>query len=278
MNPLQRALIEKAGHDNGFENVLPSGAAGVELGSARHPAKVTVTASEDGFLGEIQSGSATLAQELTRSFSVSDVPVQGFVLATEAVLARWLRRAAALSQALPNQAVVAFEAQLQQDLAAMPTEAARNTEVERMVRQRVGQQAYRQAMLDYWGGACAVTGLALPQALRASHAKPWAECASDTERLDVFNGFLLSANLDVLFDSFLLSFSEAGELLVSKTISPSDQHKLGLAAGMRLRWMSVQHGPYLGFHRQRFLQMTTESSQIQRPGEYEPAEQSGTLG
>lgn len=23
MNPLQRALIEKAGHDNGFENVLP---------------------------------------------------------------------------------------------------------------------------------------------------------------------------------------------------------------------------------------------------------------
>jgi len=278
MNPLQRALIEKAGHDNGFENVLPSGGLGVNLGSARHPAKVTVTASEDGFWGSIQSGSATLGQELARTFPVSDVSAQGFVLATEAVLARWLRRAAALSQALPNQAVVAFEAQLQQELAAMPTEAARNTEVERMVRQRVGQQAYRQAMLDYWGGACAVTGLALPQALRASHAKPWAECASDTERLDVFNGFLLSANLDVLFDSFLLSFSEAGELLVSKTISPSDQHKLGLAAGMRLRWMSVQHGPYLGFHRQRFLQMTTESSQIQRPGEYEPAEQSGTLG
>ena len=104
MNPLQRALIEKAGHDNGFENVLPSSGMGVEL------------------------------------------------------------------------------------------------------RQRVGQQAYRQAMLDYWGGACAVTGLAWPQALRASHAKPWAECASCAERLDVFNGLLLSANLDVLFDSFLVSF------------------------------------------------------------------------
>jgi putative restriction endonuclease len=130
----------------------------------------------------------------------------------------------------------------------------------------VGQQAYRQAMLEYWGGTCAVTGLALPQALRASHAKPWAECTSDAERLDVFNGFLLSANLDVLFDSFLVSFSDTGELMVFNVIPPSDQQKLGLASGMRLRWISVQHGPYLGFHRQRFLQMTTESSQIQRPG------------
>jgi hypothetical protein len=258
MNPLQRALIEKAGHDNGFENVLPSGGLGVELGSARHPAQVTVTASEDGFWGAIKSGSATLAQELARTFPMSGIPAQGFVLTTEAVLAKWLRRAAALSQALPNQAVVAFEAQLQQELAAMPADAAQNTEVLRMVRQRVGQQAYRQAMLDYWGGACAVTGLALPQALRASHAKPWAECASDAERLDVFNGFLLSANLDVLFDSFLVSFASSGDLLVSQTITTSDQQKLGLANGMRLRWLSAQHSTYLDFHRHRFLRMTAE--------------------
>ena len=38
--------------------------------------------------------------------------------------------------------------------------------------------------------------MALPEVLRASHAKPWAECANDAERLDVFNGFLLVANLD----------------------------------------------------------------------------------
>ena len=258
MNPLQRALIEKAGHDNGFENVLSVDGPLVELGSARHPAQVTVTAAVDGFQVVIQYGSATLAQELMRTFPVSGNPVQGFVLPTEAALAQWLRRAAALSQSLPNQAVVAFEAQLQSELAAMPESAAQNTEVLRMVRQRVGQQAYRHAMLDYWGGACAVTGLALPQALRASHAKPWAECASDAERLDVFNGFLLSANLDVLFDNFLVSFSNAGELLVAKAITPSDQQKMGLVAGMCLRWVSAQHGPYLDFHRERFLQVTSE--------------------
>jgi len=253
MNPLQRTLIEKAGHDNGFEYVLPGDGAQVGLGSARHPAQVIVTPLADGFCVAIQSGAATLAPELGRTYHHAGAANQGFVLPTEAALAQWLRRAAALSQALPNQAVAAFEVQLQSELSAMPAVAAQSTEVQRMVRQRVGQQAYRQAMLGYWGGACAVTGLALPQALRASHARPWAECASDAERLDVFNGFLLSANLDVLFDSFLVSFADSGELLVSQAITPDDQQKLGLAAGMRLRWVSAQHGPYLNFHRQRFF-------------------------
>ncbi len=258
MNPLQRTLIEKAGHDNGFEHVLPSDGPQVGLGSARHPAQVTVMALADGFCVAIQSGAVTLAQELARTYHHAGGVNQGFVLPTEAALAQWLRRAAALSQALPNQAVMAFEAQLQSELSAMPEAAAHNTEVQRMVRQRVGQQAYRLAMLGYWGGACAVTGLALPQVLRASHAKPWAECESDAQRLDVFNGFLLSANLDVLFDSFLVSFAATGELLVSQTITPGDQQKLGLATGMRLRWVSAQHGPYLDFHRQRFVRMTAE--------------------
>ena len=128
------------------------------------------------------------------------------------------------------------------------------TEREATVRQRVGQNLFREGLMALWGGRCAVTGLEIPELLRASHAKPWAECASDAERLDVFNGFLLSANLDVLFDSFLVSFTEAGELLVSKVIPPSDQQKLGLTDGLCLRWISAQHCRYLDFHRQRFLQ------------------------
>jgi putative restriction endonuclease len=51
---------------------------------------------------------------------------------------------------------------------------------------------------------------------------------------------------------------KAGDLLVAKSITPSDQQKMGLVAGMCLRWVSVQHGPYLDFHRQRFLQLTAE--------------------
>ena len=253
MNPLQRTLIEKAGHDNGFEHVLCSDERCVALASARHPAQVHVTALGPGFEVRIQSAPATLAQELARTFADHDSKLgQAFALPTEAALARWLRRAAALSQALPNQAVTAFEQQVQTELSAMAPPAAQNTEVLRMVRQRVGQQAYRQAMLDYWGGACAVTGLALPQALRASHAKPWAECSTDAERLDVYNGFLLSANLDALFDSFLISFTDDGELLMSDQIAQPDRERLGLDVSMRLRWRAAPHIAYLQFHRHRF--------------------------
>jgi putative restriction endonuclease len=253
MNPLQRTLIEKTGHDNGFEHVLPGIGQHVALASARHPAQVVVTCVEDGFEVAIQAGSATLAQELRRTFPIAGMATPRFVLQTEAELALWLRRAAALSQALPNQAVTAFEQQVQAELSALPTSTLQNTEVLRMVRQRVGQQAYRQAMLDYWGGACAVTSLALPQALRASHAKPWAECHTDAERLDVYNGFLLSANLDALFDSYLISFSQGGGMLVSRHIALNDRERLGLGESMCLRWMTEHHAVYLDLHRHKFF-------------------------
>ncbi|ART48740.1 HNH endonuclease [Acidovorax carolinensis] len=253
MHPLQRALIEKAGHDNGFEYVLPGNAEHAALASARHPARVRVAVVEQGYEVGIDTGSATLAQEVARTFAANQMDATTFVLPSEALLAHWLRRAAALSQALPNQAVRAFEQQVQAELAELAPDAAHNTEVLRMVRQRVGQQAYRQAMLDYWGGACAVTGLALAPVLRASHAKPWAVCDSDAERLDVFNGMLLAAHLDALFDQFLLSFDEHGRVLISPQLDAAACEVLGLRPTMQMCWMAPEHQPYLSYHRQRFM-------------------------
>ena len=252
MNPLHRTLIEKAGYDHGFEHVLPGDADTVVLASARHRAQVAVSVGAKGYVVGLQGGSTSLLSELERSFAAWGRSGAAFVAPTEAALAQWLRRAAALSQALPNQAVTDYEAQVQQALAALPANTVQNTEVQRMVRQRVGQQTFRQAMLDYWGGACAVTGLALPQALRASHAKPWAECASDAERLDVFNGFLLSANLDALFDQFLISFTDEGKLLISSQIKVADAQALGLSDSLCLRWVASHHMDYLAYHRKRF--------------------------
>ncbi len=190
MNMLQRALIEKAGHDNGFEHVLASQDAGrVLLASALHAAEVGITVTGPHFFAAVAKSSAKLPAELARSFPDSTPDGKTFALATEAALARWLRRAAALAQALPNQALLTFETQVQAALAALDLPAAKNTEVQRLVRQRVGQQAFRQGMLDYWGSCCAVSGVGLPQALRASHAKAWSICDTDAERLDVYNGF-----------------------------------------------------------------------------------------
>ncbi|TCO33936.1 HNH endonuclease [Dokdonella fugitiva] len=258
VNPLQRALVEKAGHDNGFEHVLSPVGDAVGLASARHRSKAAVTAGAEGFEVRFQPATPALLPELLRSFQPWAGADDVFRVPTLADLAALLRRAGSLSQALPNQAVRDYHAAVAQAVEAIPAEA-RGTEVERLVRQRVGQARYRDALLTYWDGACAVTGVTVTEALRASHAKPWAECADDAERLDAFNGFLLVANLDALFDRFLISFDDAGHLLTSTRLSPGDLHGLGIRPGMVLRWLTSEHLPYLQWHRERFLRSGSAS-------------------
>ncbi|WP_418647628.1 HNH endonuclease [Thauera butanivorans] len=252
VNPLQRALVEKAGHDNGFEHVLSPVGDAVGLASARHRCQAAVTAGAEGFEVRFQPATPALLPELLRSFQSWAGADGVFCVPTLADLAALLRRTASLSQALPNQAVRDYHAAVAQAVETMPAEA-RGTEVERLVRQRVGQARYRDALLTYWGGACAVTGVTVTEALRASHAKPWAECADDAERLDAFNGFLLVANLDALFDRFLISFDDTGHLLTSARLSQSDLPGLGIHSGMTLRWLTSEHRHYLQWHRERFL-------------------------
>lgn len=250
MNPLQRALIEKLGHDHGFEHVLASDSAAVALASAQHAAVAkVVTPPTGGYKVHFTADTPALLPEMSRSFGPQSVGTD-FVAESEAGLAALLRRAAGLARALPSQAAHDYEASVATQLAQLPVGLG-GTEVERLVRQRVGQQKFREAMLDYWGGACAVTGVALPEVLRASHAKPWSECSSEAERLDVFNGFLLVANLDALFDRFLISFDDNGLLLLSPRLSASDTSSLGLVPGMALRWLSNEHRTYLSWHRMR---------------------------
>jgi predicted restriction endonuclease len=253
MNPLQRAIIEKSGNDNGFEHMLASEVNGVTLASARHPTRVLVGLENGAYQVRFQATSPTLLPELQRSFPQTGVESSGFTLATEAALAALLRRAASLSRALPSQAAIDYQQAVAAELAELPAGIV-GTEVERLVRQRVGQNKFRDAMLDYWGGACAVTGVAIPEVLRASHAKPWAECVSDAERLDVFNGFLLSANLDALFDRFLISFDESGRLIIAPDLAEVDLLPLGIVPEMKLRWVNSLHQPYLALHRARLLQ------------------------
>lgn len=128
-------------------------------------------------------------------------------------------------------------------LAAIPV-----TERTREVRQRIGQDVFREALMDLWQGRCAVTGLLLPpQLLRASHAKPWAK-ASDSERLDPFNGLLLSIHLDAMFDAGLIAFSNDGMLLCSGQLNASVRRHFALSHERRLRTFSPGHMPYLAWH------------------------------
>jgi len=249
MNQLQKAIIEKTGHDFGFEYLVSETESWVVLGSARHGVHAAISLVDGTYKVGFKNAKANFIAELNRDFDNKNndqFNVQG-----ESQLALLLQRASQLANSLPNQAVNNYESDLKTALALMPL-SAKGTEVERIVRQRIGQDAYRKAMLDYWGNTCAVTGLQLPEVLRASHAKPWAECETDAERLDVYNGFLLTANLDALFDRFLIGFDEGGRIIISKAISDSQKVLLNIHQNMQLRWISKEHESYLIFHRSKF--------------------------
>jgi len=130
------------------------------------------------------------------------------------------------------------------------------TEVDAIVRQRVGQGLFREMLMDYWDGKCAVTGLAMPQLLRASHTKPWKD-ATDRERLDVYNGFLLAVHLDALFDAGFMTFGPEGDAQFSKQLSDEARGQL-VATGTQLRLGRIAdgHAPYLEYHREHVFKST----------------------
>lgn len=251
MNSLERSLIQKAGYDHGWEVLVEESPEQVVLASALHHGRARITSAPPGSRWMLNIIPGNIQRELARTAADYLLTNEYFGADTEAELGRLLKQAARLARSLPDEPCLRFITAVKNEMAVTGTISA--TEVERMVRQRVGQNIYRDSLMDYWGGACAVTGIAVPELLRASHAKPWAECESDAERLNVFNGFLLCAHLDALFDRQLMTFTETGEAIFSTTIDSATRAKLGLAGPLRLRWLSTEHQPFLRFHREAFI-------------------------
>ena len=113
-----------------------------------------------------------------------------------------------------------------------------------LVMSRIGQGAFRQKVLTSWQ-ACAVTGYRDTSLLVASHIKPWRDCTS-AERLNPYNGLLLTPNLDKVFDTGLVTFSKRGPIAISPLLT--DPEKLGIKPAMRVE-LTAQHEPFISFHR-----------------------------
>lgn len=125
------------------------------------------------------------------------------------------------------------------------------TERQQLVNTRTAQHRYRAGQEKMWGGKCPLTGVSVPALLRASHAKPWKDC-TDEERVDPYNGFLLEARMDALFDQGYISFADDGTLIVSPRLTAADRLALGLqAVAQRLLLIAPGHLPYLRWHREQ---------------------------
>ncbi len=118
------------------------------------------------------------------------------------------------------------------------------TERLNLVKSRIGQGVFRQRVLAHWK-VCALTGFKDTNLLVASHIKPWRDCNSK-ERLEGFNGLLLTPNLDKAFDSGLITFAPAGPITLSPQLT--EPEKLGISADMRVN-LHAQHQPFMEFHR-----------------------------
>lgn len=209
--------LEKAATDNGFDLAIEHTEDWLSFGSSQTSMRIWLTARDEAqFLAaasraDVLDGLSGFGKATANPFPGGAAGVRS--VADIAALHRLLRRAFQLSRTLPDALLHLFE----EETADLP----RTTEVERLVVQRVGQDIFRRGLLEYWDGRCAITGLDVPELLRASHIKPWADCDSDNERLDIFNGLLLAAHLDSAFDSGYVTIADDGSVLVSDAL-PED--------------------------------------------------------
>ncbi|NCA81973.1 MAG: HNH endonuclease [Opitutae bacterium] len=82
---------------------------------------------------------------------------------------------------------------------------------------RVNQDFFRELILDEYRTQCCVSGLNVPEVLRASHIIGWAD--DEANRLNPANGLCLSATYDAAFDRHLISFDEDYRMVFSPVLN-----------------------------------------------------------
>lgn len=106
------------------------------------------------------------------------------------------------------------------------------TETERsaLVKSRIGQGIFKKRLMAKYDSRCIITGIDEKRLLIASHVKPWAVC-SNSDRLSVENGLLLTPTFDRLFDRGLITFSDSGRIYFSSQLNNSVIKKLHVSEG-----------------------------------------------
>jgi hypothetical protein len=193
-----REECQKAAFQNGFRRILKEEEGWAAFGSTTATGAIYLAATGPTGPWYLALDHHGVIDELgLRAVDVVGPGRARFAFDTLGALYPVLRRVYELGVSLPDAPLKEFAAKV----ANLP----RTTEAERLVIQRIGQDIFRDRLMDYWQARCPLTGISDPALLRASHIIPWADCESDAERLDVHNGFLLSALWDAAFDRALVT-------------------------------------------------------------------------
>lgn len=173
-----------------------------------------------------------------REASVEQIPILYFLgVAPQRWMAIWPTYVADWS-ALELKSRLAFGAPAQTGLVAeFPTAPERRYGL-RLVRQRLHQSTFREAVLAAYGGRCALTGLPEPRLLDAAHIV--ADGDADLGQPLVTNGLPLSKLHHAAFDANLIGIDpdyriHVSEALLSMHDGPMFEQGLKALAGAELR-------------------------------------------
>ena len=154
---------------------------------------------------------------------------------------------------------------IQSDLAPTPeTESEYETKLEiesrkldgdlekiQLTKSRRGQGIFK-ANVRLVEKSCRITGVSNIKHLTASHIKPWSD-SNNSEKLDGYNGLLLSPHVDHLFDRGYISFKGSGVLLISKELNPRVLEQWSIDA-RNVGEFSQKQDSYLVYHRDIIFQ------------------------
>ena len=243
-----RTILEKAAVDNGFS--VDQGASGSWLVWRAHaaPARLCLTATEKGYgIGSNHFGAMRGLEPQLEKLPGAPAGFRAVHVANSGMLNAAAGAVWRLARSLPDEPLRQYQKRLREPPGA--------TEVERLRKERIGQDVFRDALMLFWDGACAVTGVRHPRLLRASHIVPWADCETDAERLNVHNGLLLTAHLDAAFDAHLISFGVDGQIRFSPKLSGEDIAASGFTPEMRLRRTDSETEVRLALHRTKVMEV-----------------------
>ncbi|MCO5299096.1 MAG: HNH endonuclease [Candidatus Nanopelagicales bacterium] len=118
-----------------------------------------------------------------------------------------------------------------------------------LVESRVGQGQFRSSVLAV-EAQCRFTGVSNPALLTASHIKPWVD-SDNVERLDKFNGLMLTPTFDRLFDRGFITLTDTGDVLSGSDLDSRDMHAIGLHLPLNVGPLHPAQCQYLEYHRTR---------------------------
>jgi hypothetical protein len=119
-----------------------------------------------------------------------------------------------------------------------------------LAKARIGQGLFRKRVMLV-DPRCRVTGVEDPRLLIASHIKPWRD-ASNADRINGYNGIMLSPHVDALFDERLISFEDDGRMLVHPSLRQDVLDRWSIDRHIHVEAFRAEQSPFLEHHRKLF--------------------------